>query len=299
MRENTLRVNKPRDWYYWIFLSPARVLFLLFIVVPTIGSVYYSFTNWDGISPKMNFIGLQNYIEIFTSARFGNALKNTIVLTIFVSVLENVFALALALLVDKVIKAKNFFRSIFYIPVLVSGIVSGFIWKVMYNYNFGVINSLLKGIGLENLTQDWLGDTRFTLIAIGVVLVWKGVGYYMIIYLASLQSISADVLEAAQIDGAGPWQKFTKITMPLISGAFTVNFTLSLINGLKIFDQINVMTDGGPGFTSETLVYLLYKVGFNEGRQGFGTAVGIVLLFLILILNGAQQKFLKSREVQL
>ncbi|MGN0906413.1 MAG: carbohydrate ABC transporter permease, partial [Bullifex sp.] len=294
-----LRVKKPRDWYYWIFMAPVLVLFSLFIVVPTVGSVYYSFTNWDGISPTMKFIGLQNYIEIFTSARFGNALKNTIVLTVFVSVLENVFALALALLVDKVIKAKNFFRSIFYIPVLVSGIVSGFIWKVMYNYNFGVINSMLRGMGLENLAQDWLGDTRFTLIAIGTVLVWKGVGYYMIIYLASLQSISADVLEAAQIDGAGPWQKFTKITMPLISGAFTVNFTLSLINGLKIFDQINVMTDGGPGFTSETLVYLLYKVGFNEGRQGFGTAVGIVLLFLILILNGAQQKFLKSREVQL
>ena len=299
MRDNTLRVKKPRDWYYWIFMAPALVLFSLFIVAPTVGSVYYSFTNWDGISPRMNFIGLQNYIEIFTSARFGNALKNTIILTMFVSVLENVFALALALLVDKVIKAKNFFRSIFYIPVLVSGIVSGFIWKVMYNYNFGVINSMLRGMGLENLTQDWLGDTRFTLIAIGTVLVWKGVGYYMIIYLASLQSISSDVLEAAMIDGAGPWQKFTKITMPLISGAFTVNFTLSLINGLKIFDQINVMTDGGPGFTSETLVYLLYKVGFNEGRQGFGTAVGIVLLFLILILNGAQQKFLKSREVQL
>ena len=299
MRDNTLRVKKPRDWYYWIFMTPALVLFSLFIVAPTVGSVYYSFTNWDGISPRMNLIGLQNYIEIFTSARFGNALKNTIILTMFVSVLENVFALALALLVDKVIKAKNFFRSIFYIPVLVSGIVSGFIWKVMYNYNFGVINSMLRGMGLENLTQDWLGDTRFTLIAIGTVLVWKGVGYYMIIYLASLQSISSDVLEAAMIDGAGPWQKFTKITMPLISGAFTVNFTLSLINGLKIFDQINVMTDGGPGFTSETLVYLLYKVGFNEGRQGFGTAVGIVLLFLILILNGAQQKFLKSREVQL
>ena len=146
MSDNTLRVKKPRDWYYWIFMAPALVLFSLFIVAPTVGSVYYSFTNWDGISPRMNFIGLQNYIEIFTSARFGNALKNTIVLTMFVSVLENVFALALALLVDKVIKAKNFFRSIFYIPVLVSGIVSGFIWKVMYNYNFGVINSMLRGI---------------------------------------------------------------------------------------------------------------------------------------------------------
>ena len=120
----------------------------------------------------------------------------------------------------------------------------------------------------------------------------------MIIYLASLQSVSTDIIEAAEIDGAGPFQKFKSITLPLISGAFTINFTLSLINGLKVFDQISVMTDE-PGFTTETLVYLLYKVGFNEGRQGFGTAVGIVLLFIIIILNMVQQKFLKSREVQL
>ena len=287
------------DITYWGFIAPALVLYLLFIVVPTLSSVYYSFTSWDGISPNIRFIGLANYKEIFTSSRFGNALKNTIVLTVFISVFENVIALLLALLVDRVFIAKNFFRSLFYIPVLISGIVSGFIWKVMYNYNFGVFNSILEKIGLESLCQDWLGDTRFTLLAIGVVLVWKGAGYYMVIYLASLQSISSDVLEAAEIDGANAFQKFFRITMPLISGAFTINFTLSLINGLKVFDQINVMTDGGPGFTSETLVYLLYKVGFNEGRQGFGTAVGLVLLFLIIILNSVQQKFLKSREVQL
>ncbi len=112
-------------------------------------------------------------------------------------------------------------------------------------------------------------------------------------------SISSSILEAAQIDGASPIQRFKAITVPLISGAFTINFTLSLINGLKVFDQINVMTDGGPGFTSETLVYLLYKVGFNEGRQGFGTAVGIMLLFIIIVLNTIQQKFLRSREVQM
>jgi raffinose/stachyose/melibiose transport system permease protein len=117
--------------------------------------------------------------------------------------------------------------------------------------------------------------------------------------LASLQSVSTDVIEASQIDGANAIQRFRRIIIPLISGAFTINFTLSLINGLKVFDQINVMTDGGPGFTTETLVYLLYKVGFNEGRQGFGTAVGMVLLFIIIILNSLQQKFLKSREVQL
>lgn len=281
------------------FIAPALILYMLFIIVPTVSSVYYSFTSWDGISPDVKFIGLANYKEIFTSARFGNALKNTIILTIFISVLENAFALALAVLVDNIRWGKNFFRSAFYIPVLISGIVSGFIWKIMYNYNFGAINSILTQIGLGDFRQDWLGNTSLTLIMIGVVLVWKGAGYYMIIYLASLQSVSTDVIEAAEIDGASPWQRFRMITIPLISGAFTINFTLSLINGLKVFDQINVMTDGGPGFTSETLVYLLYKVGFTEGRQGFGTAVGIMLLFIIIILNTIQQKFLRSREVQL
>ena len=281
------------------FIAPALILYVLFIIVPTVSSVYYSFTSWDGISPDVKFIGLANYKEIFTSARFGNALKNTIILTVFISILENAFALALAVLVDNIRWGKNFFRSAFYIPVLISGIVSGFIWKIMYNYNFGAINSILTQIGLGDFRQDWLGNTALTLIMIGVVLVWKGAGYYMIIYLASLQSVSTDVIEAAEIDGASPWQRFRMITIPLISGAFTINFTLSLINGLKVFDQINVMTDGGPGFTSETLVYLLYKVGFTEGRQGFGTAVGIVLPSTCTILNTIQQKLLRSREVQL
>lgn len=281
------------------FIAPAFFFYTLFIIVPTLSSVYYSFTSWDGINPNIRFIGLANYREIFTSARFANALKNTVILTLFISILENAFALALALIVDNVRWMKNLFRSAFYIPVLISGIVSGFIWKIMYNYNFGAINSILESIDLGEWKQDWLGNTKLTLIMVGVVLVWKGAGYYMIIYLASLQSVSTDIIEAAEIDGAGPIQKFRSITLPLISGAFTINFTLSLINGLKVFDQISVMTDGGPGFTTETLVYLLYKVGFNEGRQGFGTAVGIVLLFIIIILNTIQQKFLRSREVQL
>ena len=267
-----MQKKRKFDKTAFVFIAPAFIFFTLFIIVPTVSSVYYSFTSWDGVSPNVKFIGLANYKEIFTSARFGNALKNTILLTVFISVFENAFALAL---------------------------VSGFIWKIMYNYNFGTINTILKDIGMGDFRQDWLGNNKLTLIMIGVVLVWKGAGYYMIIYLASLQSVSPDLIEAAQIDGASPWQRFKSITVPLISGAFTINFTLSLINGLKVFDQINVMTDGGPGFTSETLVYLLYKVGFNEGRQGFGTAVGIMLLFIIIILNTLQQKFLRSREVQM
>ena len=283
---------------FW-FIAPAFLFFTLFIIVPTAASVYYSFTSWDGLSPTVKFVGLANYREIATGARFRNALANTFILTVFISILENTMALALALMVDNVKWWKNFFRSAFYIPVLISGIVSGFIWKIMYNYNFGAINSILSSMGMGGLKQDWLGNPSLALVMVGVVLVWKGAGYYMIIYLASLQSVSTDITEAAAIDGASPWQRFRHIIMPLISGAFTINFTLSLINGLKVFDQISVMTDGGPGFTTETIVYLLYKVGFNEGRQGFGTAVGIVLLFIIIVLNTLQQKFLKSREVQL
>lgn len=294
-----MKENKGFDKVTIAFIAPAFIFFTLFIIVPTISSVYYSFTSWDGISPNVKFIGLANYKEIFTSARFGNALKNTIILTVFISICENIMALVLALIVDNVRWGKNVFRSAFYLPVLVSGIVSGFIWKIMYNYNFGTFNTILKNIGLEEARQDWLGNTSLTLIMIGLVLIWKGAGYYMIIYLASLQSVSTDLIEAAQIDGATAIQRFRHITIPMISGAFTINFTLSLINGLKVFDQINVMTDGGPGFTSETLVYLLYKVGFNEGRQGFGTAVGIMLLFIIIVLNTLQQKFLRSREVQM
>ena len=291
--------NKKVDMVTVAFIAPAFILFTLFIIVPTISSFYYSFTSWDGISPNVKFIGLANYREILTGARFRNALANTFILTLFISIFENAIALGLAMLVDSVKWWKNLFRSAFYIPVLISGIVGGFIWKIMYNYNFGPINSMLTSMGLENFKQDWLGNPKLTLIMVGVVLVWKGAGYYMIIYLASLQSVSTDVLEAAAIDGASPWQRFRTIILPLISGAFTINFTLSLINGLKVFDQISVMTDGGPGFTTETIVYLLYKVGFSEGRQGFGTAVGVVLLFIIIILNTIQQKFLKSREVQL
>lgn len=294
------KISKSKiNWTYTAFIAPAFIFFTLFIIVPTVSSVYYSFTSWDGISPNIRFIGLANFREIFTSARFGNALKNTVLLTVFISILENILALGLALLVDHVVKGKNIFRAVFYVPVILSGIVSGFIWKIMFNYNFGPINSLLDMIGLSSFKQDWLGNAALALISVGIVLIWKGAGYYMIIYLASLQGVPTEVIEAATIDGATAIQRFRHITIPLISGAFTINFTLSLINGLKVFDQVAVMTDGGPGFATETIVYLLYKVGFNEGRQGFGTAVGLVLLFIILILNGIQQKFLKSREVQL
>lgn len=284
------------DRYAVLFILPAFLLYAGFVICPSISSVYYSMTNWNGVSPDIKFVGLLNFKSILTSARFWNALKNTFILTFVISLFENAIALGLALLVDKVTVGKSAFRAAFYIPVLLSGIVSGYIWKILYNYNFGAINQLLEGIGLGAHKQDWLGNPNLALICIAVVLIWKGAGYYMVIYLAALQGVSTDIVEAARIDGASGWQMFRRITVPMISSAFTINLTLSLINGLKVFDQISVMTDGGPGFSTETMVYLLYKVGFGEGRQGYGTAVGVILFVIILIMNNLQSRLLNKME---
>ena len=204
----------------------------------------------------------------------------------------------MAIMVDKVKWFRNLFRSIFYFPTLLSGIVMGFVWAMLLNYNFGVVNQILNVIGLGSWAVDWLGDPKYAMVAVVLSTVWKGAGYYMIIYLAGLQGIPAELSEAASIDGANGWQQFRFITFPLLAGSLTVCLVLSMISALKIFDQIAVMTDGGPGFATETLTYIIYKVGFGELRQGFGTALAMVLFLIIMIITIIQVKILRKREVQ-
>ena len=288
-----MRINKTA----FFFILPSFVLYVGLIIYPSLTSIQLSFTNWDGLNPAYRYIGFDNYVEIFTSNRFFGALWRSIYLTLIVSIGENIAALALALALDRVRWLKNLFRVVFYIPVLISGIVSGFIWLSMFNWNFGVINSVLRQIGLGSLAVNWIGNPKTVLYSLAFTIIWKSAGYYMVIYLAGLQGIPKDCLESATIDGANSWQSFWRITFPLLAGSLTINFTLSLINGLKIFDQIVVMTNGGPGFSSETITYLIYKVAFSESRQGFGTALAVVLFILIFILNGIQSKILRRREV--
>ncbi|MBE1440590.1 carbohydrate ABC transporter permease [Paenibacillus sp. OAS669] len=294
-------VPKKKKWlsYSFWFILPSFLLYTLFVIYPTLNSFNLSFTNWDGVSSEIHYIGLDNFKEMFSSDRFYNALKNTLILSVSLVVLENAAALLLAMLVDQVRWFKNLFRSIFYFPVLLSGIVMGFVWAIIFNYNFGVVSQLLDKIGLGALKIDWLGNPDFAMIAIVITTVWKGSGYYMIIYLAGLQGIPAELHEAAAIDGAGRWQQFRHITFPLLAGAMTVSVMLSMIGALKIFDQIAVMTDGGPGFATETLTYIVYKVGFGELRQGYGTALSLVLFILILLVSLIQIKLLRKREVQM
>lgn len=289
-----------KKWFnyaFW-FILPAFLLYSVFVIAPTASALYLSFTSWNGISDDIRYIGFSNFVEIWNSTRVHHALKNTLIFTVALVVLENVLAIALAILVDKVRWFRNFFRSIFYLPVLMSGVVMGFIWVIILNYNFGVVNQLLDMLGLASWKVDWLGDPDLALISIIFSTVWKAAGYYMIIYLAGLQGIPPELTEAASIDGANGWQQFRHITFPLLASAMTVCMMLSMIGSLKIFDQIAVMTDGGPGFATETLTYIIYKVGFGELRQGFGTALAIVLFLLTLVLSLIQIKVLRKREVQ-
>lgn len=299
LTDNKKKKKKKWQTYAVLFILPSFLLYLLFVIVPTFSSLYLSFTSWDGVSSDIRFIGFNNFVEIWNSERVHNALKNTLFMAVVLVLLENIVALALAMLVDQVRWFRNLFRSVFYFPVLLSGIVMGFVWTIILNYNFGVINQLLDMIGLSSLKADWLGNPDFAMLSIILSTVWKSAGYYMIIYLAGLQGIPQELAEAANIDGANRWQQFRHITFPLLAGAMTVCIVLSMIGSLKIFDQIAVMTDGGPGFETETLTYIIYKVGFGELRQGFGTALAQVLFLLILIVTIIQVKFLRKREVQL
>ncbi|PWV90607.1 multiple sugar transport system permease protein/raffinose/stachyose/melibiose transport system permease protein [Paenibacillus cellulosilyticus] len=294
-------LSRKKKWFSYsvLFILPSFILYTLFVIYPTLNSINLSFTSWDGVSDKIHYIGLDNFVEMFHSERVYNALKNTLILSVSLVVLENVVALLLAVLVDQVRWFKSLFRSVFYFPVLLSGIVMGFVWTIIFNFNFGVISQLLDRMGLGDWKIDWLGDPNYALLAIIITTVWKGSGYYMIIYLAGLQGIPPELNEAASIDGANSWQKFRHITFPLLAGAMTVSVMLSMIGALKIFDQIAVMTDGGPGFATETLTYIVYKVGFGELRQGYGTAMSMVLFVLILIVSLIQIKLLKKREVQM
>ncbi|WP_411346635.1 carbohydrate ABC transporter permease [Paenibacillus sp. WLX1005] len=290
------RKNFPS--YALVFILPSFLLYTLFVIVPTFGSVYLSFTSWDGISDDIRFIGFANFVEIWNSPRVHNALKNTLIMTISLVILENIAAIAMAIMVDRIRWFKNLFRSIFYFPTLLSGIVMGFVWTMILNYNFGVVNQILSAIGLGSWAVDWLGNPDYALLSVILSTVWKGAGYYMIIYLAGLQGIPAELSEAASIDGANGWQRFRFITFPLLAGSLTVCMVLSMISALKIFDQIAVMTDGGPGFATETLTYIIYKVGFGELRQGFGTALAIVLFIMIMLITIIQVRILRKREVQ-
>jgi len=286
-------VGAPAIW----FAVPAMAIYAFIVLYPSLAGAFYAFTDWTGIG-SFKWVGLENFKSLFSDEQSLGALRNTILLTVFIVIVQNAVGLALAIGVHTRIKSRYVLRTIFFAPAVLSSIVIAFLWKYMFNPQPDAgINALLGFFGLDFLQQNWLGDPSVALWAIGLTVVWQFAGYSMVIFLAALQGIPKELEEAAAIDGAGRYARFRHIVLPLIAPAMTINLTLSTIGGLKLFDQVFAITGGGPGYSTETLSTLIYKQAFVFGQYGYSTAVALVLAILVSALALVQMRYLQSREV--
>lgn len=280
------------------FILPAILLFLCIQILPIFISGYYSLHNWDGMSEK-TYIGIQNYANLFTSRSLGfiPALLNSFKYAFFAVFLQLPLALMLALLLTSGVKGERFFVTVFFIPVLISTTVTGQLFVRMYNYDYGIINKLLISMGLEGLKQKWLADPKLALYCVFVPMVWQFIGYHMLLMYAAIRTISSEVLEAAEIDGAGFWQRTFKIIIPQIKHTLRVCLIFALTGALKMFDLVNVMTDGGPIRSSEVPATLMIREIFTRYHYGLGSSISIIIILECFIASVLIRSFMKVEEL--
>jgi raffinose/stachyose/melibiose transport system permease protein len=283
--------KRPGPYPYWFLVVPG-IIYFLFFVVPTFSSFYYSFTRWDLSTAK--WIGLQNYQTFFQEQALVIGLRNTLIYAVLTSGLKVVIGMALALLLTSKIIARGYLRSVIFFPVLVSAIGVGLTFTVLMNPERGLINQTLGAVGVNG--PGWLTNPNLAIFSIGLVDVWKGVGLATVIYIAGLVSIPSEYYEAAQVDGAGRWDVFRNIMLPLARPATASVITLSLIGGLRSFDLIWSMTRGGPGFASDVIASVIYKQ-YQAGFYGLSTAGSVVLFVLVTIIVVPLTRWLNRGEV--
>ena len=283
----------------FLFMLPALILFVVFWIVPIFQLFYYSITDFNGINYDYNFVGFKNFSKLIDDGTLVNSIKNTLIYAFAVVIGSNVLGLAVAMALNTKIRGKAFFRTCSYLPALFSAIVVGFIWSYVYMPRSGMISSIINLLGGEGNSFNIIGKFDTALLAIIIVDIWKGFGTTMIIYLAGLQTIDESLLEAGKIDGCSDWQLFTKVKLPLISSTITINIILNVIAGLKAFDYSFIMTNGGPGKSTNTLMYTVYKIAFNDQMMGKASALSVVSFLVIIAITIAMLRILNKREVEL
>ena len=271
----------------WIFVLPALVGILIFIIIPVTCSFGLSFTKWDLINP-ITFAGFNNYREIFTEPLFFKILVNTFVFAISTSVLGVIIPLILACILNSKIRGSEFFKTAYFLPFITPMIVIGIVWQWIFDPNIGLLANVL------NLHINWLYDTNFAMPALIIVTVWKLIGYNMIIFLSSLSGISNSMFEAAKIDGANSVQTFINVTVPLMAPSIFFVVIITAISSFQVFDLIYLMTQGGPLDSTNVLVYAIYKNAFEYFNVGKASAIAYVLFFIILVLTLVQWSLRKK-----
>lgn len=292
--------------YFWLFLFPALFCFVIVVIIPFFMGLYYSMTDWTAIAgEKANWVGFKNYTSMFADLAFRYSFLRTFIFTLFSVLLINVVALALAFLVTREIKFKNFYRAGFFIPNLIGGLVLGYIWQFIFKSVVPSIGELIGSTALKELLI--LSEPNLTLFGIIIAFTWQYAGYIMMIYIAAILNVPQELLEASDIDGANFVHKFKNITMPLIAQAFTITSFLTLVSSFKQYDIIRALTNGGPSTiykeeivnSSELLAVHIYNVAFKYNKMAEGQARAIVFFLVLSVVSIAQVYYNKKKEVEM
>ncbi|WP_409252163.1 carbohydrate ABC transporter permease [Bacillus sp. SCS-153A] len=279
----------------YLFVLPGLILYSIFFIYPTLSALFYSFTDWDGLTPDYNFVGVDNYINIFTNdSIFVKAFGNNLKFMLFVVIFQTAFSLLFALYLVKNTKTNIFLRALYFFPTILSSVSVAFIWSFVYDPNLGILNTLLEKANLEALTHNWLGDQDIAIFSIAVVQVWMHTGQMLIIFVAGLQNIPEDLYEVAKIEGASRWQRFRFVTWPLVAPAATIVIAYTTIQSFKAFDLIFAMTRGGPNYSTEILATLIYSTAFRSFKFGYASAESVIFMIVIAIITIVQFKLLRS-----
>lgn len=280
-----------------MFTLPLIFIFSLVVVIPFLIGIGYSFFSWDGLplNPKI-FVGFENYVNLFSDSRFMTSAGHTVLFTIFAIILINILGLAFALMVTSKLRVKNAARAMLFMPYLIGGLILGYIWKFIFTDAFQAIG---EATGLTGIFFNWLLNPRFALVALVIVSTWQMAGYIMIIYITGIMGIPDDVIEAAQVDGAGFWQTLFRIKFPLIMPSFTICLFMTLSNCFKIFDVNLSLTGGGPSNATEMFAMNIYNEIFSLNNFGYGQAKAIVFFLVVAVITMIQVSITKKREVEM
>jgi raffinose/stachyose/melibiose transport system permease protein len=281
------RRRKPLRAIPFYFVIPAAVLYAFVVLWPSLQGVGFAFTNWDGLSQTKDFVGLHQFAKVFQDQAALSALGHSLELAVGITVAQNLIGLLLALGVNSRIKSKNVLRVFLFAPAVITPVAAAFIWQYMLTPE-GIVNELLRDVGLGAVQPNWFGDPHIALVSIAMIVVWEYAGYSMVIFLAGLQGVPEETIEASLVDGAGAFRRFWYVVRPELAPALTINLMLSVIASLKLFDQVQVTTGGGPGHATETLSTVIYKNVFQFNQFGYGIALALILTICVAIISVLQ-----------
>jgi raffinose/stachyose/melibiose transport system permease protein len=281
----------------YMFMAPALILLLFVYGSSILGAVFLSFTDWNGIDPVIRFVGLGNFVSMFSGTSFVIPLKNTLLFLVLTLILQNALALFMALLLNNKFFGRDLFRMLFFLPSTISMIAIGLAWTLIFDPINGSIVHIANMLSLHAIADiQWLGSPNLVMYCIAFVNIWQWAGWNMVIYLAGLQAIPTEIYEAVSIDGASALARLRYITIPMLAPAITINVIMTTIGGLKVFDLPFIMTGGGPGQASETLTMTIVENAFSLNKMGYGSAMSLVLFIMILLVTVIQNKVLGKAE---